>query len=102
MARPRYGLCDALQSHTERGREGPYTHLSRCLTRQQEMAGQANVLLAHLQSMGEPRIRAPAPYLMQAHGIGNIGGVPEDDRGDDEAAATPRRPLNSGRVRIAA
>jgi hypothetical protein len=76
------------------------------LTRQQEMAGQANanVLPAHLQSMGEPRIQAPAPYLMQAHGIGNIAGVPEDDRGDDEAAATAgkRRPLNSGRVRIAA
>ena len=63
------------------------------LTRQQEMAGQANVLPAHLQSMGEPRIRAPAPYLMQAHGIGNIGGVPEDDRGDDEAAASAGRSI---------
>jgi hypothetical protein len=35
--------------------------------------------------MGEPRIRRWLSYLMQvSHGIGNIGGVPEDDRGDDE------------------
>ena len=35
--------------------------------------------------MGEPRIRRRLSYLMQvSHGIGNIGGVPEDDRGDDK------------------
>src|SRR5215831_20431520 len=35
--------------------------------------------------MGEPRIGYRFSYRTQVgHGIGNIGGVPEDDRGDNE------------------
>ena len=35
--------------------------------------------------MGEPGVGCRLSYRTQVgHGIGNIGGVPEDDRGDDE------------------
>ena len=47
--------------------------------------------------MGEPRIGRWLSYLMQvSHGIGNIGGVPEDDRGDDEVEPRGAKLLRFG------
>ena len=46
---------------------------------------------------GEPRIGCWLSYLMQvSHGIGNIGGVPEDDRGDDEVEPRGAKLLRFG------
>ena len=47
--------------------------------------------------MGEPRTGRWLSYLMQvSHGIGNIGGVPEDDRGDDEVEPRGAKLLRVG------
>ena len=47
--------------------------------------------------MGEQRIRRRLSYLMQvSHGIGNIGGVPEDDSGDDEVEPRGAKLLRLG------